>query len=382
MSEILLTSSVLIAALLALRFLFRNTLSRRVQYALWGLVLVRLLVPVSLPGTGLSVLTAAEPVAQQIGTPVLYIDPSSEVVTAPPDVPLLTKTPAPYRQVVLGTAAPDNTLSYTDKHQVTHEVTYTQQIPLYDLLRPIWLAGAAAAGLWFLACNLRFWQKLRKARIPYRADTCGYPVYLVESGLPSPCLFGLFRPSIYLTPEAVSSPERTRYVLAHEETHARHLDFLWGLLRGVCLAVYWFDPLVWAAAAVSKTDCELACDEAVLARLTPGERIAYGQTLLSLIPVRRTPAAPMLSATTMTSDKRRLKERITRIAENRQTRAAALFLALALTAGLCAATFTGARTEEVRPGRWGLLVKTDRRSVPPTSCRYPTWTPCCWKTPA
>lgn len=43
MKEILLTSSVLILALLLLRLLFRKTISRRVQYALWGLVALRLL---------------------------------------------------------------------------------------------------------------------------------------------------------------------------------------------------------------------------------------------------------------------------------------------------------------------------------------------------
>ena len=58
MREILITSTVLIAALLVLRWMFRRTLSRRVQYALWALVLVRLLVPVSLPGADFSVLTA------------------------------------------------------------------------------------------------------------------------------------------------------------------------------------------------------------------------------------------------------------------------------------------------------------------------------------
>ncbi len=60
-------------------------------------------------------------------------------------------------------------------------------------------------------------------------------------------------------------------------THARHLDPFWSLLRSVCLAVYWFDPLVWSAAAGSKADGELACDEAVHARpWEQGERIPYG----------------------------------------------------------------------------------------------------------
>ena len=59
MREILLTSSGLILALLVLRRLFRNTLSRRVQYALWGLVLLRLLTPLSLPAAGFILLKAA-----------------------------------------------------------------------------------------------------------------------------------------------------------------------------------------------------------------------------------------------------------------------------------------------------------------------------------
>ena len=62
MREILLTSSVLILALLILRRAFREKISRRVQYALWALVLVRLLTPVSLPAADLSVLSLAEPV--------------------------------------------------------------------------------------------------------------------------------------------------------------------------------------------------------------------------------------------------------------------------------------------------------------------------------
>ncbi len=155
--------------------------------------------------------------------------------------------------------------------------------------------------------------------------------------LPSPCLFGW---SIYLTPAAAESQEILRHVLAHEETHARHLDPLWSLLRCVCLTVYWFNPFVWAAAWCSKTDCELACDEGVLKTLGEDERISYGQTLISLISVKRT-GNPLLTATTMTAGKRQLKDRITRIAQRpRQLMAAAL--AVAVLAGVVSAcTFTG-----------------------------------------
>lgn len=340
MKEILLTSSALILALLALRRLFRKTLSRRAQYALWGLVLLRLLVPVSLPAAEFSLLTAAEPAVSSVGKSSLYVEPYSVEFIHPGGEPYsIDDTP----RVAMGPASQDNTYTFTDQYQTTHKVVYTRQISIRDLLRPIWYGGMAIMACWLVLSNLLFWRKLRKARIPYSVDGSSHRVYLVEEGLPSPCLFGLFRPAIYLTPAALKSPDSLRHVLAHEETHARHLDPLWSLLRGVCLTVYWFDPLVWWAALASRTDCELACDEGALRRLGEAERVPYGRTLLSLIPVRKAPANPLLSATTMTADKRQLKDRITRIAENRTCLGRALFAVIALAALVCAVTFTGAK---------------------------------------
>lgn len=340
MKEILLTSSVLILALLLLRLLFRKTISRQVQYALWGLVALRLLVPVSLPAMEHNVLTAAEPVTARITAPALYVTPYREtIVSAPPGV---FQIPAPYQSFRVDTATEDSTVTFTDGKNVTHSIEYKSQIPLTPVLKAIWHTGMYVMAAWFLLTNLRFMLRLRRSRTPYPVEGCRYPVYLAE-GLPSPCLFGLLHPAIYLTPAAAESPETLRHVLAHETTHARHGDPLWSLLRCVCLAVYWFDPLVWVAAVVSRRDCELACDEGALQRLGEAERIPYGQTLLRLIPVARRPESPMLSATTMTAGKKELKDRITRIAENRRTVGVALLAVVAAAALVCALTFTGAK---------------------------------------
>lgn len=342
MKEILLTSSALILALLALRRLFRKVLSRRAQYALWGLVLLRLLVPASLPAADFSLLTAAEPVVSGLEGQALYLSPSRVTLTAP-EGPLPSYRSEEDPKIVLGPPSENSVYSYTNSQQVVHEVEYAWQIVLADQLPPIWYGGMAVMACWLVLSNLLFWRKLRRARRPYPVEGSPRRVYLVEEGLPSPCLFGLFRPAIYLTPAALQSPDRLRHVLAHEETHARHLDPLWSLLRAVCLTVYWFDPLVWWAALASRTDCELACDEGALRRLGEAERVPYGRTLLSLIPVRKAPANPLLSATTMTAGKRQLKDRITRVAENPVYLGRALFAAVALAALVCAVTFTGAK---------------------------------------
>ena len=340
MKEILLTSSVLILALLLLRLLFRKTISRRVQYALWGLVALRLLAPVSLPAMEHNVLTAAEPVTARITAPALYVTPYREtIVSAPPGV---FQTPAPYQAFRVDTATEDSTVTFTDGKNVTHSIEYKSQIPLTPVLKAVWYAGMYVMAAWFLLANLRFMLRLRRSRRPYPVENCPYPVYLTAD-LPSPCLFGLFHPAVYLTPAAVESPETLRHVLIHETTHARHLDPLWSLLRCVCLVVYWFDPLVWIAAIVSRRDCELACDEGALRQLGESERIPYGQTLLRLIPVAGRSESPMLSATTMTAGKRELKDRVTRIAENRRTVGVALLAVVTAAALVCALTFTGAK---------------------------------------
>lgn len=337
MKEILLTSSALILALLALRQLFRRTVSRRMQYALWLLVLVRLLVPVNVGTLAHNVLSAAAPVQtvveERLDTPVLYVQDGTE------------RRPA---QLLPGKESQGEPLSPpSDAAQSAPADEYSIVTPTYrtvtlsEALTYVWYAGMAGVGAWFLFTNLRFARALRKARTPYRVEGCRYPVYLV-SALPSPCLFGVLRPAVYLNEKALQSPDALRFVLAHEQTHARHLDPLWSLLRGVCLTVYWFDPLVWLAAVLSREDCELACDEGTLRALGADERAAYGKALLALVPVCDKPQNPLLGATTMTSGKRSLKERITRIAENRQAKAAAVFAVVALAALVCAVSFTGA----------------------------------------
>ena len=337
MTEILITSSVLILALLVLRRVFREKISRRAQYALWLLVLARLLIPVSLPTAGFGVLSAAEPAVEaassRLESRAVYVLPLDRAPAA--EVPAASQT-QPGQVVETGDSFGYPVLS-SDGETVTR---YARQLTASELLRYLWYGGMALTGLWFLAGNLRFRWKLRRRRRPYPVEGCPVPVYLAEGWLASPCLVGLLRPAIYLTPAAAATEERQRHVIAHELTHRRHLDPLWSLLRSVCLVVYWFDPLVWAAALASRTDGELACDEAVLAGLGQEERLAYGRSLLALVPVRRTGGDPFLTATTMAAGKRQLKDRIGRIAQARRTTALALTLALVLAAVTCAATFT------------------------------------------
>ena len=317
MLEILISSTVLILVLTALRFLLRGKISPRLQYALWLLAALRLLLPVSLVRSPVSVMNAVPDVPAAV-----------QRLTAPEDrrAPQTDSAQAPTQTVSEPGAAPAEAQT---------------QLTGSTILKVIWLTGAAAMALVILTQNLLFLRRLKKLRQPFACPESPVPVWLASS-LPSPCLAGLLRPEIYLTPEAAQDPDTCQFVLRHELAHYHARDQLWSLLRLLCQCVYWFDPFVWLAASLSRRDCELACDERVLKNLDPGIRAEYGRALLSLVAPKQARGQLLSCATTMQLGKKSLKERITLIAKKPKMAAYTLVFVLVLSLVLTACTFTGA----------------------------------------
>ncbi|GEM_PF-4292220 len=334
MIETVVTSSVLIAAIIAIRFLTREKIGRRLRYALWGLVLLRLLLPFSLFGSSLSVMNLAGGVESGIASRVVWI--SGDLGDAAPE----PSAPADASALSDSLPAAESGLP-EDSSGIPQNTT---GIYLKNLVKTVWIWGSILVALWFALVNMSFYQSLRKSRRIYPAADCILPVYVADF-LPSPCLFGFFRPAVYLTPRAAASAETARHVLIHELCHFAHKDHAWSMLRGVCLVLYWFNPLVWAAAILSRTDCELACDEAAIKRLGEDSRLDYGRTLVDIISQSSASAALMCAATTMTAGKRGLKERINLIAKNPKTMVSALIVALLAVAVAAVCTFTGAKAD-------------------------------------
>jgi len=335
----IITSSVLIAVVIALRFLFKGKISRRLQYALWGLVLFRLLLPIPLFESPFSVMNAVPD--NSIGGRQVYVLPiSKQPVTETHGITVGSN----------GTVADANSFGYAVLSADGATITrYAEKMSISEIWRLIWLTGGLAVGLWFICTNIVFSRRLRQTRRQYQAPdypAAGYsarklPVYVTEH-IASPCLFGILHPAIYLTPRAVENQDNTRYALAHELCHYRHGDHIWALLRCLCLAVWWWNPLVWAAAVFSREDLELACDEAVIKRVGQDNRLAYGHTLVDMIAVRKAPGSLIYAATTMVSGKRSLKERLNLIVNSPKTVIPALAAVLLIVAVCAGCTFTDA----------------------------------------
>ena len=332
MIEWVVSSCILILVVIALRYLLRGRISLRLQYALWLLVLARLLIPVSFGSTDISVMSVVEkaPAVQAVES-VREVDTIWQAhdgsVEGYPAGPLMPDTPV--------TVAPSVTNDQFSRME--------SALTLRKLLLPVWRCGAAVTLLVFLSANLRFAGRLRKIRRPLAVEGAALPVYVAEERA-VPCLFGLFRPAIYVTQATADDPELLRHTVAHETTHFRHGDHVWALLRAVCLALHWWNPLVWWAAKLSRQDGELACDEATIRALGEGERAAYGRTLIRMACGRG--VSPLLTATTMDGGKTSLHERIVLLAKKPRTAVTAA-IAVVLAAALCiGCTFTGAKKDE------------------------------------
>lgn len=334
MIEWVVSSCILILAVIALRYLLRGKISLRLQYALWLLVLARLLIPVSFGSTDISVMSVVEKA------------PAVQAVESVRDVDTIWQADNGSVQGLPAGAAADNA-----PLQIAPRATSDDQfsrmssaLTLRKVLLPVWWCGAAVTLLVFLTANLCFAARLRKSSRPLIVEGASLPVYVARERA-VPCLFGLFRPAVYVTPEAEEDDTLLRHTVAHETTHFRQGDHVWALLRTVCLALHWWNPLVWWAAKLSRQDGELACDEATIRTLGEGERAAYGRTLIRMACGRG--ASPLLTATTMDGGKTSLHERIVLLAKKPRTAALAA-IALVLAAALCVGcTFTGAKKNEV-----------------------------------
>lgn len=319
------TSSALILVVIMLRYLLRGRISLRLQYALWLIVLVRLLLPLEIGSSEFALSNAVEQV------------PAVREFTA---LQQFTSIEREENGTVVGYTASGNAESpvhiadnKTDREFARMETA----LKFRNLAAVVWKAGAAVLLAVLLAVNLSLSRRLRKNRTELKQLEL-LTVYITDQ-VETPCLFGLFGPAIYVTPEAAADETVLRHTIEHELTHYRHGDHIWALLRCLALAVHWYNPLVWWAAKLSRDDGELACDESTLLRLGENESAQYGRTLIGMTCKGRSQL--LTTATTMTGSQNTLKERISLIAKKPRMAIYTLITVVLIAAVTVVFTFTG-----------------------------------------
>lgn len=256
-----LASSVLILAVLAVRLLLRKA-PRRLVCLLWVIVALRLIVPVSIH----SALSAFNYIGRYHlnNGELSYIVYDSQVERPEAEIHLM-------QSLIRSDDGPTMVMN-------------SAKVYLPALMN-LWAAGVVILVLYAMVSYLRIYQHTRVS-MKLRGN-----IYQCDS-IPSPFILGLFFPRIYL-PSNLDAAD-IKSVVAHERAHIARWDHVWKPLGYALLCIHWFNPLVWVSYILLCRDIELACDEKVIANLTPEQKQCYSAALLRCsVPQKIITACPL-----------------------------------------------------------------------------------------
>lgn len=301
-----LMASIAIILMMVMRKALRKPLGNSALNFGWLLIAIRLLLPLSLPN----------PYIYQIRTPY-----------APDEAirPIAGQIKVRLTDLFYAIGRGQGNPMREPMNQLTSGM-HNAQLPI--TLAKIYLAGLIVVLIWFIVANIRFRQRMNAGKIEKISgkleesylSLCKelkakpLPVYFIDP-LPSACLVGVFKP--YIALPLTVSPTNAIHVLRHEVCHYKNRDNLWGILRLMCCAIHWFNPLVWMAAQMSRTDSELRCDDLVAKTLNPEEKQEYASVLVLSASKRMAPGVAVL-ATGMTQTHKNLKARVKTILESKK----------------------------------------------------------------
>ena len=298
-------ASIAILLMIPLRKLLRKQMGNTAICFGWLLIALRLLIPLTLPNPLIHEIrptyledTAIRPIAGQIKV---------RIVDAISDIGLSL-----FRR--------GDRQGFKQMQKIAAGVDYNGYP---EILAWILMIGMVVFFCWFVFRNIRFRMILRKNRIAPISGTLQemyltlckerkvkpIPVYFTDP-VPGACLVGVFRPYIVLP--VMTAPQDVVTVLTHEICHFKNRDHIWNILRLLCCIIHWFNPLVWIAASMSRSDSELRCDDRVTSLMNDKERKDYAGVLV-LAAARKSIPGIGVMATGMTMNGKRLKNRIVAI---------------------------------------------------------------------
>ena len=346
--QVALYSAAITAGILLFRVIFKNRISSKLQYLMWWLLILRLLMPVT-PDIGLHfnlqdmLLKQAHQAELPTPAPVLDVAPASVPNTQPS---YDSVTPA---------VQPD-----TDVAPSQH-VNPTKSTDWYSIVFVVWLLGAIGFLGWLIFVKLRYYESLQHlmASGPKEVyelyDRCckelgvkPLPLWIVNKSMSPGIAF--FGEPVLLVPLSLCGDEsRLRFALLHELTHKKRGDHYMTLLLNILRAVYWFDPVVHFAFSELRSDMESACDSDVLAYIGHEQKRGYLTVILDMFSYDTEPILGMSQIRSKRMAKRRMKGAFMKSRTSPAFRAITLCIALIMSL-CCFTTACQSAPEKDTPG--------------------------------
>lgn len=304
-----LSGSAMALMLITLRYVFLRRMPSTVYYYAWLLVLLRFVLPV--PG-----LIPVQQAAREVQTPIAAARPLPQQAVQP----VTPSVQDGFVPVTAVTNEPEETLPETRPAPVPSAAPRRNTVNLKSpaLWLCVWAVGATLSFGFYLASYMFFTARVRRSLSPatvddrrvYRTLPGRKPRLCRCAACNTPLMFGVFRPLIAL-PERVYSDGMLTNILRHELTHFRRRDTLYKWFAVAVLSTQWFNPLSYLIRREINRACELSCDEMLLRDMDRADKLSYGDTLLTMASAGALPAGVV--ATTFSTEKRNLKERLEQI---------------------------------------------------------------------
>ncbi len=333
--------AVMILAIIVIRALAINLLPKKTFLALWGIAVMRLLLPFSIP--------SAFSVYSLIGNHAPAVNP----VKGPQTVGMLPT------EITEQIAAMPGNISNT-----------ASPVSVWVI---VWAVGVLVCAFVFVIAYWKCRQEFQTS-LPVNNDfiknwlsthRLKRSISIRQSSrFSAPLTYGVFRPVILMpTSTEWENTKALQYILAHEYVHIRRFDSVTKLVLIAVLCVHWFNPLVWAMYILANRDIELSCDEAVVRLFGENKKATYARVLISIEETRNglTPLCNNFS-------KNAIEERINAIMKIKKTTICSLILASFIVAGTTTAFASSAnaqpqQTEPVEQNK-GIEVVSKPDNVP------------------
>ncbi len=343
-----LSGAVMILVIVVIRALLLHKLPKRAFLFLWGVVLVRLMIPYTLPCSFSAYSLLAGIDAPEISQAVPA--PSSGNPTLLPVTDITPGDPAAPLQPDL---SQDSAVNGVSAFTPAPEAPPESGLP-FDIGTAVWIAGMAACAVFFtvsyIKCRIRFRESL-PVESPRIAEWLGEHklrrrISVRRSDrIAAPLTYGILRPVILLPKNYEKiDPDDLSFVLAHEYVHIRRFDAVFKILLTAAVCVHWFNPLVWVMYVIANKDIEISCDEAVIKTLGETGKKNYAMTLIRLEEVK-SGFTPLISS----FGKNAIKERIVTIMKFKKTTVITALASALLVAGTATAFATSAKSPDNIP---------------------------------
>lgn len=304
------TASIVILFVICVRQFLKDA-PKIFSYVLWGIVLLRLLVPVSIE-------SSMSFVPQRTGF--------SSMVELNEELPEI--------QFEMPQDRADNEWNRENTAPGEPLVQTYRSLDAETYLTFAWLLGIVILLFYSL---VSYWKLKRKVRVVIPLEKRLY----IADDIDTPFVMGFFRPKIYLP--GTLDPMEQKYIIAHERHHIRRGDHIFKALGFLALTIHWFNPFVWAAFILSGRDMEMSCDEAVIRKLGEDVRAEYSASLLNLATGKR-----MFTGTPLAFDEGDPMERVRNLARWRKPAVWVVLVCVILCIVLAVCLLTDPETEADR----------------------------------